>query len=491
MARIGLAFGIAIGLALSASGAQAPDTTALTTLRGVVFDSTVMRPIAAATVQLAARGDVTSGRPYTTSTDSSGAFGLDSVVPGEYVLTFFHPRLELLGLLPPLRAVTVAAARAEEKVSLAIPSAARLLPQLCGWPNANDDSSGAILGVVRSARDGQALAGAGVTVRWLEMFQRSRRRVEVARREVRASAGPDGRFAACGVPANLALELQAAVGKARSGRLDVVVGPRSMSAQELMVDPGDTAASDGVGGRRGTAFVHGIVRSPVGTPLSGARVQVVGSDAVSITNEKGIYALGDVPAGTQLLEARAIGFLPVWRAVNLLPEREVSADIHFDSTAVTLEAVKVVAEGRYERQVAAFEKARRAGQGSYLDERTIAARGGARTTDLLRSVTGVIVRPSSETGGSAVYLRGRARDQCRPTLFVDGIRLEGNLIDIDAMVDPLELVGIAIYHGRMGTPPEFIGRSACGSIVVWTRLGVMRKRGQAEPAVPDSSGVRR
>lgn len=496
MRRAVLALAVAVGLAPHGAGAQGGASTTTGVLRGVVIDSTTMQPLPGALVQLALRSDVTRGVPQMTQTDSAGAFLLDSIPPGDYIATFFHARLETLGLVGPLRAVTVGAGAGNATVTLAVPSGARLVAQLCGRP-ASDDSNGAVLGVVRSAHGGATLPGATVTVRWFEMFIRSKQ-LHAARREVVTLAGADGQFAACDVPANLALEVQATVGRARTGRVDLVVAPRSVAAQELTIDLSDTVATGGAGDRRGTAFVYGVVRSPAGAPLPGARIEVVGSGVTSVSNEKGIYALGNVPAGTQMLEARAIGFVPVMRPVNLSPIEGVTADIHFDSAAVMLEAVDVVAEARFARQIAAFDEARRTGFGAYLDQDAIADRGASRTTDLLKMVAGVhVVRSGELGGGNDVYLRGGMLNRCKPAFFVDGVRFEGVFVDIDAMVDPLELVGVAVYRGLSETPAEFMGGSSCGSIVVWTKRGAPLKfkklapKAPADSAVADSAGVRR
>ena len=475
MRHLTLALAIAWCATPQVSDAQVSDTTSRGRLRGTVYDSTVMRPLVGATVQAALRSDMTR-EPYTATSDSAGRFDLPAVAAGEYVVTFFHPRLDLLGLSGPLRAVRIDAGAAGSPVNLAVPATRRLVAGLCG--SAVQDSSSAIVGLVRGARDGRPLPGASVTVRWLELVLQDNR-LHTMTREVAATADPEGRFVACGVPWDVELEARAALGAARTGTVRVTIEPRMLGAQEFALDVADTTVAAASGGRRGGANVRGTVRTPDGRPLSGARVDVPGTTATSLTDASGGYSLADLPSGTQTLEVRAIGYVPIRRTLTLHAGVLVNADIRFDSSAVTLPAVDIVAEGRYNRQVAAFEQARRGGRGTFIDQVTIRGRGGSRASDVLGTVPGVLLRSSNQTGGSSVFLRTSGRTTCRPTFFVDGVQYDGALVDVDMMIQPADIVGVAVYRGRMGTPPEFVGVSACGSIVIWTRLGAMQDEQQA------------
>ena len=86
---------LAVPVALEA---QTP-ATGETIIRGVVFDSLTMRPLAEATVQIAAA----TGTPWmrTYETDSKGTFEFAGVPNGTYLIGFFHAELDTLGLLPP------------------------------------------------------------------------------------------------------------------------------------------------------------------------------------------------------------------------------------------------------------------------------------------------------------------------------------------------------------------------------------------------------
>ena len=74
--------------------------TGETVIRGVVFDSLNMRPLAEATVQIAAASGTSWVRTY--ETDSNGAFEFTAVPSGTYLIGFFHASLDALGLVPPV-----------------------------------------------------------------------------------------------------------------------------------------------------------------------------------------------------------------------------------------------------------------------------------------------------------------------------------------------------------------------------------------------------
>ena len=113
---------------------------AQTTVVGTVTDSVGHHPLAGALVQLASSGSFVKS----TNTDSLGSYRIDSVPPGKYLLGFFHPTLDSLGIDVSPKQVTVVAA-GEQHVDLAIPPAQRIAAQLCHDAKGND-STGLLIG---------------------------------------------------------------------------------------------------------------------------------------------------------------------------------------------------------------------------------------------------------------------------------------------------------------------------------------------------------
>ena len=450
---------------------QTPANRTTSRVGGSIFDSTITRPLEGATVQLASRADVTKGPSFTTMTDASGFFRFDTVPPGDYLITFFHSRLDELGLIGAVKPVTVTPGGARIEVELGIPGARRLYAIYCG-PKAPNDSSGLLLGSIASAADGAPVSGASVTAQWFELTMGSKGLIQ-SRPAIRAKTTPEGRFALCRVPWDTKLAVWATAGKAVTGTIEAEVKPFGVAATELLVDLADTVRADTATTRRGTARVAGVVRGPNGQPLPGARVGLEGTYAEATADERGAYQLAALPAGTQTLMARAIGYVPVMMTVNLYPNRAVTKDIAFDASAQVLETVDVQAQTIYSRSEQEFLAAKK-GLGYFIDADQIERRQPFRTSDLLRMAPGVSVNQSGALGSETqIQIRGAATlsGPCAPMLVIDGMRLEGSSGDIDMMTRPENIQGIAIYRGPSETPVEYQGFNSCGAIVVWTKRG--------------------
>ena len=110
---------------------------------GEVYDSTAKRPLVDAVVQLVRTNALQEARSGVT--DSRGRFRIDSVIPGEYFASFFHPAVDSLAVQAPVRRVTLGA-RDPERVELGLPGTERVIAALCpGLPPF--DSSAVIVGV--------------------------------------------------------------------------------------------------------------------------------------------------------------------------------------------------------------------------------------------------------------------------------------------------------------------------------------------------------
>jgi len=169
-----LAVALAAGSTLAQQPTPAPAAPAPAPggiIVGYIFDSTVTRPLADANIQMALKSDLTHGRSFAAMSDSSGFFRIPDVPAGEYLITFFHPRLEELGLNGPTKSLTVAGERTD--VELGIPGTQRVIALHCG-ARAAVDSSGLLLGSVMQSDKPDPVAGALVTAQWFEISFSSR-----------------------------------------------------------------------------------------------------------------------------------------------------------------------------------------------------------------------------------------------------------------------------------------------------------------------------
>ena len=161
-------------------------------LGGAVRDSVAREPLAGALIQLVSTDSLPRfGR--TVTADSLGLFTLGEVPMGRYVLGFFHPILDSLGVEPTLREIVVDG-RTALRVDLSTPAPERLRAAICA--GSTPPASGVLIGVVRDARSGAPVSGATVAGEWLEM---SFSRTGVTRRvpHLVATTRESGFFAIC------------------------------------------------------------------------------------------------------------------------------------------------------------------------------------------------------------------------------------------------------------------------------------------------------
>src|SRR6202035_6043797 len=81
--------------------------------------------------------------------------------------------------------------------------------------------------------------------------------------------------------------------------------PASDSAASASASVTDSAAALPLSG---TAMLTGIVRGTGDAPLTSAEVRVRGASARGTTDALGRYSLSGLPAGTQVLDVRHLGY---------------------------------------------------------------------------------------------------------------------------------------------------------------------------------------
>ena len=466
---------LAVVALLAASAARPAPLAAQGGVAGVVTDSVAGgAPLAGATVQLVRQDDPAQVRSVVT--DSLGAFRVDDVPAGRYLLGFLHPRLDDLRLHPPSREVAVAA-DGVLRADLAIPSGRVIADAICG--RAPSDSSALLLGRLQRADAEETPTTGEVTVEWLELVF-SAGGVRQERRLVRAPADAEGRFALCGVPVDVAVLVQASAGDATSGQLELQGAPFGLLHRDILVAPSaiGTAAAAATravrdGGAaplaRGRARLSGRVLGAGGRPFARAQVLVHGTGRADTTGADGAYALDSLPAGTYTLEARAIGFTPRRLPVDLRADRPARAEVTLGDRVPTLDAVTVYGRPNRRRDLTGFMERANSGMGRFLTPAMIERRAAYSVPDLLRMVPGVRVNPTGGFG-TVLTMRGQASfdTQCLPAVFLDGVFLFEGAVELERTVSPSEVMGIEVYAGPSTVPAEF-QRGQCGSIVIWTK----------------------
>lgn len=459
-----------------------PDT--LVDVTGFVYDSIADAPLAGATVQLVSDPDRQSLR--STTSDTGGFFRIAGVKPGRYIIGFFHPSLDVLGV--DVRPAVLQVARGHSDVSLGSPGIESVREAVCanaprmpGGPG----GTGLILGRVHDADTESGIPRAKVVVTWNEVTV-GPAGIRSARRRLPVTANESGVYAACGLPDDGTFVLSAESAKRESGLVEVKLpAERPIARRDFALGdsasavvatdtsgtttaPGSAAVSGTARGARvlhGTARLAGTVRNQEGAPVANARLFVWGSGVTGATRADGGYTLTGLPAGTFSLEVRAIGYDPQRTGVDLRSNRTVTANVTLGDRVQVLADIRVTAKNdRRTRDLNGFEdRARRGGWGKYFHEDDITKMSPVLASDILRRVPGMNVSPS---GGMGYTIQGRGG--CTPDVFLDGMPITDGATDLDQIVQPSQITGIEVYNGQAGTPVEF-SRNSCGAVVIWTK----------------------
>jgi hypothetical protein len=419
---------------------------------GTVFDSTDARWLNGATIQLMDAANPSSIRTATAA--SNGRFTIDSIAAGTYLIGFFHSRLDQLGLEGPLYRVSVTTAD-DIDVALATPSAETVIARQCG-PSDPQDPTGLHLGYVRAAADNQPVAGARVRAQYAEVTV-GPRGVERRFPSRFGSTSDVGLFALCGVPRNAQVTARAYAGADSTGFIELRVPRNGLLVRDLMI--GSTG--------KGTGTVRGSVKSINGQPLTSARIVLWGASGNGASSMNGQFTLQGVPTGTQMVEARAIGFQPTRIVVDVPATEEATADIALDILVPTVDTMRVRG-ARVSPGMAEFETRRRTGFGNFIDENQLVQRAPMFMADIFRTVPGITIQ-SGQSAQGRVLMRGvSGGGPCVPAVFLNGMNIaipDGNL---DAILNPQEVIGVEVYSRTASVPPQFDSRNGCGSLVIWT-----------------------
>ena len=474
LARLAAAL-LASAVTASLLGAQAPATG---TIAGTITDSARATPAAGATVLLT-RLSPEPSELRTTVTDEKGRFRFDTLVAGRYSVAFATDYLDSLSINVPPREVALAVGKLE-RVDFATPSGATLRAAACPGLRLPKDK-GAVIGNVANADSDGPLSGAQVAVSWSELAVDSALHAVTTQRGGVVQADSLGHYRLCGVPTDTYLMVQVQDSGRAGSVLTLTVGHEggvirrdlslSLSSARSVASLDSSAAAaarhDTVAAPllTGTASLTGVVRGASGEPLPQTEVRLRGAAGRVRTDSAGRFTLTGQPAGSQLVEARHIGFLLSQTPVELRSGRTTHANVVL-TRIVNLDSIRVVAQrSRYPE----FESRRqsKSGNGHFLDEEQIEHQHALQASDLLRMVHGFRVEGSGldtkvfTTHGN---FEMSSMGPCEANIVVNGVEHQ----DIN-LIDPVNIGAIEAYAGPADAPVQY--DRPCGVIVIWLKRG--------------------
>jgi len=456
-------------------------------LVGAAFDSIAMRPLPQAVIRAVPARDPSIALVATA--DSSGRFVLEGFTPGRWLATALHPRFDSLEVEPPVAYIDIREA-GDISLVLPTPSAATLIRQRCGVM-ATD--LGVQFGYIRQANGYSPAPGSTVTAEWPEWSMQGGvqgMRGEMVRRA--ATSDDRGQYALCGLPAGNVVRVVAAMGADSTGILElpndasgVTRRDFTLAAPGVIAQPSADSAEAGFTAQRlGPASVAGRVRDINGRPVVGAVVRVVGSGDASRTDSSGSFLVRRAMTGTQMVEARAIGFDPVRRMADLRADTLRQVEFTLARREVQLDTVRVSAGRSVSPALLSLEDRMRSGVGgTFLDGDAVRRQATRFVSDALLRVNGVRVMSVNGAGQRILMRRADGRG-CLPQVIVDGIPVHTGIpvpdnqrptgsdngeMFLDDFVSLDQVAAMEVYPRTALVPAPFNSPSGCGAVMVWTK----------------------
>ena len=234
--------------------------------------------------------------------------------------------------------------------------------------------------------------------------------------------------------------------------------------------------------------IHGTVKDQAtGRPIVAASVELLTDrgkvlDRV-LTDSVGAFLVDPDEAGAYALKASGLGYKASSTATVPVSYGElVEVTLELAVDAVPLQPLTVEARSfppnRYLANSGFYDR-RKVGVGVFLTRDEIMRRRPEEFSDLMRTISGMEIRPSGVTGRRGFTMSTRTNGQCQPVLVLDGLPTliggqqplrRGGDLPIDDVVSPRDIEGLELYKGAAGVPSEYnVNNAACGVLLIWTR----------------------
>ena len=207
----------------------------------------------------------------------------------------------------------------------------------------------------------------------------------------------------------------------------------------------------------------GVFDDATGNPVVGAEIVNLATQTRVLTSESGAVSLAFLGPGVTVLQIRKIGYASRLQTVVVSPADTVSITVVLKPLAQELPEVRTTAASPTTGKLATFERHRAEGMGHFLTREQLAKGEGHLTSDVFRTIPGMLLRPSSR--GTAWYAATTRGGICLARVVVDGAIMP-TPFDINS-IRPEQMAGVEFYAGGASMPIEY--RSGCALVVIWTR----------------------
>ncbi|MDH5760543.1 MAG: carboxypeptidase regulatory-like domain-containing protein [Gemmatimonadota bacterium] len=428
-------------------GGAAQDTTAVVT--GSVFDSTEMRPLAGARVAI-------MGTSLMGDSDAEGRFRFEAVPQGSFWVSFFHPRLQALGVSPPSRQLTFTAG-ALATVDLAIPSERSLVQGWCLAEQQGGGAQGAVTGTVRDSLTGVPMPSAVVTVGIVGGP------LSGGPEPVEVRADDAGNYRICNAPAGVPLRLQAQFGASRGVSQNLTVSSGSVEVRDLSLVMSTTGTLSGQ-----------VLDYSTGAPLAGASVRILGTSSQRVTDEGGMFHMDDLPPGRHLVTTDYLGYEQRTDSITIFSAETVGIEVRMATAALEVEGLVVTARSRFGRSTLATGK--RENVITRADIEPLLVRS-SNAGHLLRNmnVPGLSIREVYVADPSGVVVPGLCVEVSRrfsgtgcnqAQVYIDGLHVPYPDQILNSMdpntIDRIEILGASDAQFQLGA------EAANGAVLIYT-----------------------
>jgi Carboxypeptidase regulatory-like domain len=429
-------------------------------ISGVVVDSLNLRYLPGADV-------VIQGVDGTLVTDSAGKFKIDGLPPGTYQVGVFHPLLDTLGISVASQPFRVGPDSTSLMI-LSVPSAATIIGRRCP-PSLFAQAGSAVIGRVNDPETFRPVAGAEVSIAWTEIEVSKEAGIRKTPHVLRDTTNAAGEFHICRLPNSMNATLQARKATTVTSAIPFSLaeeGPQ-LFARTLLLSRADSGTT------AGNATVSGSVVLEDTPATAGSRVELVGTDVVAMTNDKGEFTMTRLPSGSHILLARHLGYGASSVAVDLTPREPQRVTIKLPKFVAIMDPVLVTARLSAGLDRVGFnERKKTYGSGYFFGPEQLQIMHPTYLTDILRQLPSIRVttigmntRVTSRRGVTGLS------DRSCVQYFVDDMPWQSaGDNDINDFVSGNEVVAVELYQPGQAPALYSRGMGACITVVLWTRF---------------------